>query len=109
MWGRGAGWNKRRWRSGGRDGGWRRRRAERGGPRGGGEQEVEGIWGEVLQLEAEKIGVGDNFFELGGDSLLATQVVAKIRRRWEMELPLKAVFERPSVGELAELIDKGER
>jgi amino acid adenylation domain-containing protein len=77
------------------------------GPRNESEREMVGIWAEVLQLEAEKIGVEDNFFELGGHSLLATQVMAKMRSRLGMEWPLKVLFERPSVGQLAEWMAGG--
>ncbi|MBZ5526231.1 MAG: amino acid adenylation domain-containing protein, partial [Acidobacteriia bacterium] len=78
-------------------------------PRNQRERQLVEIWAEVLKLAAEKIGVNDNFFELGGHSLLATQVIAKIRSRLEIELPLKALFERPSVVQLAELIDAAEK
>ena len=78
-------------------------------PRNEPERQLVKIWAEVLKLAAEKIGVNDNFFELGGHSLLATQVIAKIRSRLEIELPLKALFERPSVVQLAELIAAAEK
>ena len=63
----------------------------------GGEDEhiVAGIWGEMLGIA--EIGVDDNFFELGGDSLLATQIVARLRDRFRIELPLRVLFETPSV------------
>ncbi len=58
-------------------------------------------WAEVLKVPAEKIGIEDNFFELGGQSLLAMQVTARIRDKLKIEFPLKVVFERPMVRELA--------
>ncbi|HET8772513.1 MAG TPA: condensation domain-containing protein, partial [Thermoanaerobaculia bacterium] len=79
------------------------------GPRSETEQRLVAIWAEVLGRAPETIGVYDNFFELGGHSLLATQVISKIRVQLETELPLKALFERPTVAELAELQGTAEK
>ncbi|HEX6159519.1 MAG TPA: amino acid adenylation domain-containing protein, partial [Thermoanaerobaculia bacterium] len=73
-------------------------------PRNQTEREIAAIWAEVLKLAPETIGVHDNFFELGGHSLLATQLIAKTRSRMNADVPLKAVFERATVAQFAELI-----
>jgi amino acid adenylation domain-containing protein len=61
------------------------------------------LWADVLKREA--IGRHDNFFELGGHSLLATQLIARIRESFQIELPIRAVFEHPQLSELAAAID----
>ena len=61
------------------------------------------VWQEVIKLE--QIGIHDNFFELGGHSLLATQVVARLRHAIEQDVPLRTLFEHPTVAQLASAID----
>jgi len=68
-------------------------------PRNDRERELARIWSELIGVSA--IGVHDNFFELGGHSLLATQVASRIRLLFGIELPLRSLFESPTVSELA--------
>jgi amino acid adenylation domain-containing protein len=69
-------------------------------PRNSVEQEVAEIWVQVLGID--KVGIYDNFFLLGGHSLLATQVISRIQKTFEVELPLRCLFESPTVAGLAE-------
>jgi len=66
------------------------------------ERRLAEIWAEVLRVE--RVGVRDDFFALGGHSLLATQVVSRVRQAFGAELPLRTIFEHPTVGELAALL-----
>ncbi|MBW4493171.1 MAG: amino acid adenylation domain-containing protein [Oscillatoria princeps RMCB-10] len=66
------------------------------------EEKLACIWAEVLNLEL--VGINDNFFELGGHSLKATQLMSQLRAAFKIELPLRQLFESPTVAELAATI-----
>ncbi|MCC3422541.1 MAG: amino acid adenylation domain-containing protein [Microcoleus sp. PH2017_01_SCD_O_A] len=63
------------------------------------EDVVAGIWAEVLGLE--RVGIRDNFLELGGHSLVVTQIATRIRDTFQVELPLRTLFESATVADLA--------
>ncbi|HZT33357.1 MAG TPA: amino acid adenylation domain-containing protein [Bryobacteraceae bacterium] len=68
------------------------------------ERQLAEVWRQVLNLAAAP-GAHDNFFAIGGDSLLASQVMTRLRQALRLELPLRWLFERPTVAELAERIE----
>jgi NAD(P)-dependent dehydrogenase (short-subunit alcohol dehydrogenase family)/acyl carrier protein len=68
------------------------------------EQQILEIWRQVLKNP--QIGVLDNFFELGGHSLMATQVVARMQRAFQVEVPVRSLFENPTVAGLALLFER---
>lgn len=71
------------------------------------EQRLIEIWESVLRREP--IGRNDNFFELGGHSLLATQLISRVRQSFEVELPLRALFDSPTLSDFASEIDRFQR
>ncbi|HEY7511838.1 MAG TPA: amino acid adenylation domain-containing protein, partial [Vicinamibacteria bacterium] len=73
------------------------------GPRSPVEEEIAGVWREVLQTGA--FGIHDDFFALGGHSLRATQVVARVRAAFGIELPIRALYESPTVAGLAAAVE----
>ena len=68
------------------------------------EERVVAILAELLGLE--QVGVDDNFFFLGGHSLLGTQLIARIRNTFDVELSLRAVFDSPTAAELSDQIER---
>jgi amino acid adenylation domain-containing protein len=71
-------------------------------PRNETEQLLAGIWGELLGLE--QVGIHDNFFEIGGHSLLATRLTTRVNVACGCDLPVRVVFDCPTVAELAKHI-----
>ncbi|WP_225728603.1 non-ribosomal peptide synthase/polyketide synthase [Nocardia sp. JCM 34519.1] len=76
-------------------------------PSGERERVLAELFGEVLGRE--RIGVDDGFFELGGHSLLATRLVSRIRMVLRVEVPIRAIFDAPTVAQLATRLDAGGR
>jgi amino acid adenylation domain-containing protein len=71
-------------------------------PRNPAEETIAGIWEETLGVR--DLGVHENFFDLGGHSLLATQVISRVRRAFGFEIPLRTLFEAPTIARMAEQV-----
>ncbi|MFL6284931.1 MAG: amino acid adenylation domain-containing protein, partial [Pyrinomonadaceae bacterium] len=80
------------------------RGGEGGSLRGPVEEIVAGIWCEVLRVPG--VGRDDNFFNLGGHSLLVTQVLTRVREFLAVELPVRSIFEAPTVEEFSRLVEQ---
>ena len=63
------------------------------------EEVIAGVWSQVLKTDC--VSINDNFFDRGGHSLLATQLISRLRQIFQIELPLRYVFEFPTIAELA--------
>jgi acyl carrier protein len=66
------------------------------------EEQLVAIWQAVLGVE--RIGITDDFFALGGHSLSATQLASQMQKQFGVEIPVKSIFDAPTVGELAERV-----
>jgi hypothetical protein len=75
-------------------------------PRNAVEQVLAELWGEVLGCG--QVGIFDNFFDLGGHSLLATQLVSRVRVAFDVDVPLRLLFQRPTVAGLASALLEGD-
>lgn len=71
------------------------------------EKQLAGIWSEILRRK--EVGIDDNFFQIGGHSLLATQVISRIRERFNIQFPLRRLFEFPTIAELANAVGQAQR
>ena len=75
-------------------------------PRSAAESTLADIWRELVAVE--QVGIGQNFFELGGHSLLVLQMIDRIRRIFELELPVRSVFDEPTIEGLADELQKAQ-
>jgi acyl carrier protein len=68
-------------------------------PRTPDEEKLAAIWADVLRLD--RVGIHDDFFALGGHSLSATRVISRIQDSFQVEVPLRSMFEAPTIAALA--------
>ncbi len=68
------------------------------------QQKLSEIWMELLEID--RLGINDNFFELGGHSMLAMRMGAAIRRQLNADLPVKAIFQHPTIASLSKIIEQ---
>ncbi|MBD1924288.1 amino acid adenylation domain-containing protein [Microcoleus sp. FACHB-831] len=67
------------------------------------EQEIAEIWTAVLSLD--KVGIKDNFFDLGGHSLMATQLISRVKKNFGVDVSLPEFFKSPTIKDLAEIVE----
>jgi acyl carrier protein len=70
------------------------------------EKDLAVIWATLLSLD--RVGIHDNFFDLGGHSLLATRVVSRVIDHFQLELPIRSLFQSPTVAEMAVVITENQ-
>ncbi|MCP4146335.1 MAG: amino acid adenylation domain-containing protein, partial [bacterium] len=75
-------------------------------PRNDTEERLCGIWGDILDLQKQGIGIDDNFFDIGGHSLKATIMVSKIHKEFNVKLPLPEIFKNSTIRTLSETINE---
>jgi amino acid adenylation domain-containing protein len=71
------------------------------------EEKLAAMWAGVIGVE--RVGIHDNFFELGGHSLLATRIISAARKAFEVEIPVRNIFETPTVASFAQAIEQSRR
>lgn len=79
-------------------------RTNQDAPRDETEQQIAQIWQDALGID--EVGIHDNFSQLGGHSLLAIRIVTELRRAFQMDLPVRALFDAPTVAELSSYIQE---
>jgi acyl carrier protein len=60
-------------------------------------------------LHRDRVSIDDNFFDLGGHSLMATQIVSRIREHFRVELAIRALFETPTISGLCEAVEAAQQ
>lgn len=73
-------------------------------PRNSFEEQLAQIWAETFELE--RVGIHDNFFKLGGHSMIATVVVAQIIDIYNVDLPVRRLFQAPTIAQLAKIVEQ---
>jgi acyl carrier protein len=73
-------------------------------PRTSTEEILAGIWAEILGLE--RVGIDVDFFKLGGHSLMAIQIIFRVREAFQIDLPLRRFFETRTIATLAETVEE---
>jgi len=68
------------------------------------EREIANIWQEVLRLP--QVSIHDNFFQIGGQSLLATKVISRLRKAFQIDVPMRSFFEMSTVAQLSKTVDE---
>jgi acyl transferase domain-containing protein/acyl carrier protein len=68
------------------------------------ERKIADVWQELLGFE--QVGIHDDFFQLGGSSLVGTQLISRLRREFQVEVPLRALFEKPTIANLVQEVKK---
>jgi acyl carrier protein len=70
------------------------------------EKQLASIWSKVLSVD--QVGIHDNFFDLGGHSLAASRVISRVIQTFQLELPVKALFDAPTIAEMAAIIKQNQ-